>query len=422
MLSDLSGWWKHRRHLPTFRISKYSVSSRQFRPLIRQLNTFIRLFGVFSLKTVACFIILGPLLTLSKERHAMFDFLKKCTLFVQLIMVTSCGLWSHSKSDDSTHPFRVVVIGAGPAGLVSALEANQAGATVSVIEKRAQYTRKQHIILDEPSLNTLKRLDIDCPELSLFQPAKVGIVPINKLEEALKKKAILQGISILAGTMKKINSNNTVTIKRKDQHLTELGYDVLIGADGGNSNVRSELGISMRSFGEAAWGAGSVLKLSDPKGFSLDTFHIEDPYSQSPCSLRRFVSPDGYSVVFSHSHKNLNREEFSHVIESVGFKEEAELIRAEKELGYYDNVSIKLVQARQFLSSSASALIIGDAAASASFFEGKGANTAIATAVISGEYIRNRFAGNSDADEIFHKKMEARTLEMIQASQYLFDR
>lgn len=37
--------------------------------------------------------------------------------------------------------FRVVVVGAGPAGLLAALEAYKSGASVHVIEKRIRYTR-----------------------------------------------------------------------------------------------------------------------------------------------------------------------------------------------------------------------------------------------------------------------------------------
>lgn len=352
----------------------------------------------------------------------MYKMFRNFLAIVTLLVLTGCGNWPHQKNSSDAKPLKVLVVGGGPAGLVSALEANHAGANVSVIEKRSNYTRQQHIILDEHSLNTLNRFDIDCPELSYFKPAKVGVVPINKLEEALKKKAESQGIRILSATMTEINKNHSITVSDQNQLRSEIAYDILIGADGGRSKVRSDLGIEMNSFGNQAWGAGAVVKLPHPKGFSLDTFHVQDSYTQAPLSVRRFISPDGYSVVFSHSHRNLNRKEFCDALASVGFNEEADMIESGKEVGYYDNVSIKLVQAKQFSNAKASAIIIGDAAASASFFEGKGANTAIATAVISGDYVRNRISGRSDAEEQFQKKMTARTNEMIQASKYLFDR
>ena len=352
----------------------------------------------------------------------MFKMFRNFLATVTLLALTGCGNWPHQKNSSDAKPLKVLVVGAGPAGLVSALEANRAGASVSVVEKRSNYTRQQHIILDEHSLDTLKRFEIDCPELSYFKPAKVGVVPINKLEETLKKKVESQGIRILSATMTHINKNHSITVSDENQLRSELDYDLLIGADGGKSKVRSELGIEMNSFGNPAWGAGAVLKLPHPKGFSLDTFHVQDSYTQAPLSVRRFISPDGYSVVFSHSHRNLNRKEFSDVLASVGFSEEADMIGHGKEVGYYDNVSIKLVQAKRFSDVTASAIIIGDAAASASFFEGKGANTAIATAVISGDYVRSRIGGHSDAEEVFQKKMMHRTNEMIHASRYLFER
>jgi len=74
-----------------------------------------------------------------------------------------------------------------------------------------------------------------------------------------------------------------------------------------------------------------------------------------------------------------------------------------------------LQQAKAFSNQEASAILVGDAAATGSFFQGMGANTAFMTAELAGQFVKSK----SYAD--FNQSMKATTDALIEDSRYLFD-
>jgi 2-polyprenyl-6-methoxyphenol hydroxylase-like FAD-dependent oxidoreductase len=149
---------------------------------------------------------------------------------------------------DAKAPLRVLVVGGGPSGLVSSITAAEAGCHVTLVEKRGNYTRgiwfdlqgKPHGI----GLDMLRRWGLEqeltrAEDYERFQydaaVLDVACVRCGALEEFLKRKALAVGV--------RVDTYTYVSLEQLDQDYT---YDVLIGADSINSQVRTDAGIAFR--------------------------------------------------------------------------------------------------------------------------------------------------------------------------------
>lgn len=59
----------------------------------------------------------------------------------RILFLLVFGVCSHLFCSDA--PLSIVIVGGGPAGLATAIVAKEQGAQVTVIEKRASYSREQ---------------------------------------------------------------------------------------------------------------------------------------------------------------------------------------------------------------------------------------------------------------------------------------
>jgi 2-polyprenyl-6-methoxyphenol hydroxylase-like FAD-dependent oxidoreductase len=125
------------------------------------------------------------------------------------------------------HAANVVIVGAGPVGLATAIEARAAGYDVTVIEKRKVYTRKQVHILDEHTLKLLKTWQVSVAKCTQPEGANIGIMSIQDLEEALKERAIEAGAKIIFAKYQQLVDKQAILYNGQ-----KLSYDFLIGADG----------------------------------------------------------------------------------------------------------------------------------------------------------------------------------------------
>ena len=84
------------------------------------------------------------------------------------------------------------------------------------------------------------------------------------------------------------------------------------------------------------------------------------------------------------------------------------------------NFTVLLQQAVTFSHQQKGTILVGDAAAVASFFQGMSANTALKTASIAGEFFMKLQQQNVDAYSFFNQEMNIATDELIQDSKFLF--
>lgn len=125
---------------------------------------------------------------------------------------------------------RVVVVGAGPAGLRCALELRLLGADVVVLEKRKDFERINRLHLWNWCGQDLKGWGakvLEPPELSFGSNADFLHIGIGELQMLLLKPCLLLGVQVFFGT----------EFVRTEQHVSSTGdsqtavWDVVVGVD-----------------------------------------------------------------------------------------------------------------------------------------------------------------------------------------------
>lgn len=305
--------------------------------------------------------------------------------------------------------FSVLVVGGGPAGLAAAMEAKLRGTDVKIIEKRPSYTREQWVILAPSSLQLLEKWEIICPELKELEygERKIGLIPICELERCMAKRVDEMGIPIIRGKYKKSKEGNAIIKTSKGK--ISLPYHLLIGADGAHSRVRKKAHIPLHKMGKAT-GAVAVLLLAP------SAQEPSPPFKKGNFFLRKFPTSSGLCFLFGQtpSHDRIPLETFIEISEHLGWTEEVQRMKEGKFLFYFNGIEVILQQAAYFSNDEGATILIGDAAACASFFQGMGLNTALQTAVIAGDLISHH---NFQA---FNEAMRFTTDKLIEGSRYLF--
>ncbi len=309
----------------------------------------------------------------------------------------------------------VVIIGGGPAGLATAIEAKSRGVQVTVIEKREDRSREQALILEDASLQLLKKWNVAPKSLHIADVGhgnQFGVVPIMLLEEALEEKAQELGITLLQAEFLHLKEGAVEILM--DNEVAALPYDLLVAADGVHSRVREELGIEAKCMGKAMGAAIAFRTHGDGKMGITDAI-VSGAY------FARKISMPSFSLFFIQSFalEPISHKDLELAARDGGFREEADLIAQEK-ARFFDNIPVCLQQAVDFSNPKAKAIVVGDAAACASFYQGMGANTALKTAVLAGELTQKLQACEENAYETFNQKMKETTDELIEGSRFLF--
>lgn len=306
-------------------------------------------------------------------------------------------------------PFSIVIIGGGPTGLCTAIEARLAGAQVTMVECKENYTRSQYVLLLEPSLNQLNEWGVNPPELVLGQNEenKIGMIQIKNLEIALAKKAKELGILKVRGKFEELIDRHVLICTREGVKI--IYYDLLVGADGTHSCTRKYLNIDTRLYSYGLASISFIFKNNSEIG-------VIYPQKCDSLFVNKLVAPTAL-VLCAQGH-SLSKKKLVDSILLLEWKEEAKAILA-NESTYFDKIEVWLQQANTFSSRDRAAIILGDAAASGSFLQGMGVNHAIETACIAGQFFRsNLYDFDYDA---FNAVMQVTTDKLIQDSEYLFE-
>ncbi|KAF5303714.1 hypothetical protein FQR65_LT00858 [Abscondita terminalis] len=140
---------------------------------------------------------------------------------------------------------RVLIIGAGPCGLRTAIEAQMLGAKVVVVEKRDRMSRNNVLHLWPFVIEDLRALGAK-KFFGKFCAGSIDHISIRQLQCILLKVALLLGVEIHTEVSfeKLIEPNSTEKIgwraefKPSDHPVSQYEFDVIVGADGKRNTLQ----------------------------------------------------------------------------------------------------------------------------------------------------------------------------------------
>lgn len=226
-------------------------------------------------------------------------------------------LYDYTEASESAPVKRdVVVAGAGPIGLLHALEARALGSRVTVIEKRTSYVRNVWFDLGpEAWFDTLAHLQsIGVLRLSFEhviqytddrRSAKGQVITIRckELETTLAKVAFIVGIDLRFGVTfcgtdaLESGTERLVAIVGQDCSASEkvhLPYDLLLASDGSNSKVRQSVFLAYGEHNAFLIDSKIHMRIFDLKQPTL-LLNLK-PESDGQCRAPKSASADSFEV------------------------------------------------------------------------------------------------------------------------------
>jgi len=348
--------------------------------------------------------------------------MKKKYFRIFTVIVVSLFISGYLISLESGNPPVVVIVGGGPAGLATAMEAYQSGAKVTIIEKRSTYTRNQLLFLTYETIKLLKKWNVNVPSMEEldFQPnLTMGVVRIRDLEEGLNKAVKAVGIDIVLGEFLGFDSVDKEIIVKTAEKQIAVPYDYLVAADGAHSPVRKAVGINSHCYAIAK-GIWTFIQFPErDEGIAISKFITGKNHY-----IRKITLPFG-SIILMQSFidaatpiSKISPEALYQEAIELGWAKEAALI-AEGKVVITNDITITFQQVDRFSDEPHAVLIIGDAAATGSFFHGKGVNTAFQTAAIAGRFFRGIRDNHKNVYNDFNSNMKEATDELLNYSRFL---
>ena len=390
------------------------------------------------------------------------------------LTLTSLLLSTNLLADTPQEPLSVLIIGGGPAGLATAIEAKESGANVTLIEKRTAYSRIQRLFLSDSSIQLLQKWQVAAPKMQIAEledGSHIGFVNINHLEESLESRAQELGVQKISGKFQAFKADRIAVILTAEQQQLDIPYDIVVGADGARSCVKEALAIKTHCLAKAMGAFAFILDPTDTSqemeispaikkdaGFlrrikapRVSLLLMQSPINSSrACRQFRFRRVFGlfWPIFNSFSGGNIRnvditprkriknwlkrtekstetelmtgpKEKLRKLVEECGWEKEALLIGEDKTF-IATEIPIALQQAQAFSCKEKSAILVGDAAATASFFQGMGANTALKTAEAAGLFFKNIQKQDPAAYQKFDQSLEEITNTLIEDSAFLF--
>jgi 2-polyprenyl-6-methoxyphenol hydroxylase-like FAD-dependent oxidoreductase len=317
--------------------------------------------------------------------------------------------------------FSVVVIGAGPVGLLTALEAHKAGMNVILVEDRNKYTRTQSLFLFEKALDLLEHWNIDIPSMKmceLINHRRVGLLEIKELECSLLEKVSHLNIQRIKGRF--IEAHGSTVEIATESKVLKIAFDILVGADGFHSAVRKEMLVPVVKY-ESAVVSSSFIEIT-----SLSNV-IEIPKAElyNGLYVKKLVTPLGSYIMIQKSLSNMTCHiditdplVIEEIARAFGWIKEAELI-AEGHVVITGETPVYIQRSLLFSDPFKRFILVGDAAAVSSFIQGMGVNYGFQTAVRARDFMIRYLEDESFAFESFSEEMDLLTDEFIEDSKYL---
>lgn len=350
----------------------------------------------------------------------VWSIMKTASINLLMFLIVSAQIDCFS-AERSPQQLSALVIGAGPAGLSTAIVAHQQGVDVTIVEKRASYSRKQMVFLLESSLELLEKWQVAIPEMNIVDfniGEKMGFVKISDLERGLNERVKELGIKRFHGEFIAFSDVGLRVAAAVEKLTLDLPYDIVVAADGVHSHVREELGIECKKMGVAS-GTWACSLFPD---FSGDLDISEFIYRPSYV-LRRISMPHA-SLILTQSFVNhatpivLNVDALIADALDCGWLREVEVI-ASGRATIVENIEIVFQQAQHYSHKAKRAILVGDAAATASFFHGMGVNTALKTAMHAGEFFKDLQCDIEGTYNTFNDRMQTTTDALIHYCEFL---
>jgi 2-polyprenyl-6-methoxyphenol hydroxylase-like FAD-dependent oxidoreductase len=314
----------------------------------------------------------------------------------------------------------IVIIGGGPVGLATAIEAAQNGAETLVIEKRKNSSRWQVLILLESSLKLLEKWDVRPPELkviSLQDETRIGIVAIHVLERALERKAQELGVKKIEGEFIELFKEDKKIMVSLQEGVESLTYNLLVAADGTHSLAKEKLNIASQELGRAKAAIAVIPRNQQQSSLGVIPYELSQKAHYVGIKI---MTPR--SVLISLQVPLSAEEDFDTLFKEVaaeyGWEEEKEALKQGK-AELIHPIDVRLSQAESFSDEEACAILVGDAAATASFIKGRGVNTGFLSAEAAGRLFRE-YREDKNAYQRYNQRIKEITDELIQDSASLF--
>ncbi|XP_063689062.1 F-actin-monooxygenase mical2b-like isoform X2 [Bolinopsis microptera] len=223
-------------------------------PATEETNTTEQLFDSFLyddntlLKTLEQFSELKTLLNLNDVPHYQFFSKLKAhfsswrhTSFMEILQ-RRLNVKDYVSCVEKCKDCNIFIIGAGPCGLRSAIEAALCGAYVVVGEKRTSFTRNNVLHLWPYLIHDLRNLGVK-KLYGMFCAGSLDHISIRRLQLILMKIALVLGVKVFTNTsfVEFLEPCNTtgwrISVKPSNTEIEMTDFDVLVGADGKRNSI-----------------------------------------------------------------------------------------------------------------------------------------------------------------------------------------
>ncbi|XP_035900173.1 F-actin-monooxygenase Mical isoform X4 [Anopheles stephensi] len=229
----------------------------------------------------------------------------------------------YSKGKAATNT-RVLIVGAGPCGLRTAIDAQLLGAKVVVVEKRDRISRNNVLHLWPFIIHDLKALGAK-KFYGKFCAGSIDHISIRQLQCILLKVALLLGVEMHEGVsfVKEIEPGDgcgwRASVSPEDHAVSHYEFDVLIGADGKRNTLegfqrkefRGKLAIAITAnFINKRTEAEAMVEEISGVAFIFDQPFFKALYEKTGCDLENIVyykDDTHYFVMTAKKHSLLHR-------------------------------------------------------------------------------------------------------------------